>query len=39
MKILFSNSLSEKLIIKAVNQLNNYSWDKCAKKTLDIYNL
>ena len=38
-KILFSNSLSKKLIIKAVNQLNNYSWDKCAKKTLEIYNL
>jgi hypothetical protein len=39
MKILFSNSLSEKLIIKAVNQLNNYYGINVLKKFLDIYNL
>jgi glycosyltransferase involved in cell wall biosynthesis len=38
-EILFSNSLSQKLIAKASNQLLNYSWDKCAKETLEIYNL
>ena len=39
MKILFSNSLSEKTNNKSSQSIKQLLWDKCAKKTLDIYNL
>jgi len=37
-KILFSNSARKELVIKTSKKLSSYSWKKCAKETLDIYN-
>lgn len=36
-KVLFSNTLTNDLRIKASKRLNNFSWKKCAEETLEIY--
>jgi len=36
-QVLFSNALKKELARCAFEILPNYSWDKCAKETLDIY--
>ena len=37
-KICYSDQLRNELLIKGKNRVKNFSWKKCAKETLNVYN-